>query len=461
MRQFPIFLELRGQAVLVMGGGEGAERKTVALEASGAIVRRAAAFAPALLDGCALAFGAEATEADLRALHAACIARGLPVNVIDRPELCSFFSPSVIDRDPLTVAVGTGGAAPALARLVRGKIEAQLPPGLGALAALAERFQARLRAKFPSPSARRQILEEAFTGRIAELVFAGQEDAADAAFTDLLGSAQAAKPGMVYLVGGGPGAADLLTLRAQRILLEADVIVHDRLVGDSVLAMARRDATRIYVGKSRANHCLQQSEINALLIKLAGEGRRVVRLKGGDPLVFGRGGEEAEALRAAGIALEIVPGVTAALACAAQAGVPLTHREAARVLSLVTGHTHDGRLDLNFSALTALGGTIGVYMGINAIVALRDGLLGAGMASDTPAAVIENGGTPRQRNAFATLATLADITTNWPGIGPALILIGQAVGRAPREPGIQGTLLEAGTQIAWDTRESQLSANQK
>ena len=204
------------------------------------------------------------------------------------------------------------------------------------------------------------------------------------------------QPGIVYLVGAGPGAADLLTIRAHRLLGEADVIVHDRLIGEDVLDMARRDAERIYVGKARANHCLPQEGINELLIRLAREGRKIVRLKGGDPFVFGRGGEEAEALAQAGIAFEVVPGVTAALACAAQAGIPLTHREETRSVTFATGHTKDGRLELDFEQL-ARGGTIAVYMGIVTLPLLRDGLFAAGLASATPAALIERGGTQAQR----------------------------------------------------------------
>ena len=235
---------------------------------------------------------------------------------------------------------------------------------------------------------------------------------------------------MVFLVGAGPGAADLLTLRAQRLLGEADVIVHDRLVTPEVLAMARRDAERIFVGKSRANHCLKQQEINALLVRLAQQGRKVVRLKGGDPSIFGRGGEEAEALAEAGIPFEVVPGITAALACAAQAGIPLTHRDAASSVTFVTGHTREGKLDLDFASLVRSRTTLAVYMGIVSLPQLRSGLLAHGLDATTAAALIERGGTADQRELRGTLDELVARAPDWSQNGPTLILIGPAVGRA-------------------------------
>jgi uroporphyrin-III C-methyltransferase/precorrin-2 dehydrogenase/sirohydrochlorin ferrochelatase len=234
---------------------------------------------------------------------------------------------------------------------------------------------------------------------------------------------------MVFLVGAGPGAADLLTLRAQRLLGEADVIVHDRLVSDEVLDMARRDGERIFVGKARANHCMKQADINALLIRLARAGRRVVRLKGGDPLVFGRGGEEAEALAAAGVIYEVVPGITAALACAADAAIPLTHRNASRAVTLVTGHTKEGRLDLDFAALARPGATLAVYMGIHTLAQLAEGLAHHGFDPTTPAALIERGGTRRYRVLAGTLPELAAQAPGWSSGGPALVLIGEVVAR--------------------------------
>ncbi len=427
MRHFPIFMDLQGRRALVLGHGEAAERKADALRRCGAEVTQSATFDPTLLDGCAIAIGAEAKDADLHALVEAATARGIPFNVVDRPALCSFITPAVVDRSPITVAVSSGGAAPVLARLIRARIEALVPPALGRLAAIADEFKAEIRRHLPDVALRRRVLERALGGRVADLVAAGDEDAARAEMTrQIVEGAEAT--GIVYLVGAGPGASDLLTVRAHRLLGEADVIVHDRLIGEDVLDMARRDAERIYVGKARANHCLSQDGINALLVRLAQEGRKVVRLKGGDPFIFGRGGEEAEALAAAGVSFEVVPGVTAALACAAQAAIPLTHRDAARTITFATGHTKDGRLDLDFVQL-ARGGTIAVYMGIVTLPLLRDGLLGAGLAADTPAALIERGGTRAQRVLRGTLEELAAQAPDWTTGGPTLVMIGDVVGR--------------------------------
>ena len=427
MHHFPIFMDLEGRRAVVLGDGENAERKADALRRCGADVVQAASFDPALLDGCAIAIGAEAPEADLAAMVAAARSRGIPVNVVDRPELCSFITPAVVDRAPLTIAVSSGGAAPVLARLIRAKIDALVPPAFGRLAALADEFKAEIRQRLPDTRLRRRVLERALGGRVADLLFAGDEAAARAEMTRQLAGDER-DTGIVYLVGAGPGAADLMTLRAHRLLGEADVIVHDRLVTDEVLDLARRDATRIYVGKARANHCLPQEGINDLLVRLAREGKKVVRLKGGDPFVFGRGGEEAEALAAAGVAFEVVPGVTAALACAAQAGIPLTHREAARTVTFATGHTKDGRLDLDFETL-ARSGTLAIYMGIVTLPLLRDGLQAAGMDPAVPAALIERGGTRAQRVLAGTLDELAAQAPGWSTGGPTLVMIGAVVGR--------------------------------
>jgi uroporphyrin-III C-methyltransferase/precorrin-2 dehydrogenase/sirohydrochlorin ferrochelatase len=427
MRHYPIFMDLAGRRALVIGTGEAAERKAAPLRAAGAEVSMYPRFSPELLDGCVLAIGANAPDPDLLALAQAAKARAIPVNIVDRPELSSFIAPAIVDRDPMTIAVSTGGAAPILARLARARIEAAIPPGFARLAALLGRLKTELRRRFPDTVARRRAIEAGLAGAAPSLAFAGRDVEAEAEFRRDM---TAARPGgSVALVGAGPGAADLLTLRAQRLLGEADVIVHDRLVSPAVLDLARRDAERIYAGKARANHCMKQEEINALLVRLAGEGRRVVRLKGGDPLVFGRGGEEAEALAAAGIPFEIVPGVTASLACAAQARIPLTHRDAARTITFATGHTKDGRLDLDFAPLVRDRTTLAIYMGIASLPGLRQGLLDAGLPAATPAVVIENGGTDAQRELFGTLDELVARVPAWAQGGPALVLIGPVVAR--------------------------------
>ena len=421
----------------MIGRGEVATRKAEALARAGATVAVARSFAPELLRGCAVAIGADAPEAELAALSQAAQQAGIPVNVVDRPALCSFISPAIVDRDPITVAISSGGAAPVLARDVRARIEALLPPMLGRVAALLDGLKPELRAALPDVAARRGVIDRILAGPAAALALAGERDAAAAAARRDIAGAGAAR-GMVYLVGAGPGAADLLTLRAHRLLGEADVVVHDRLVGDAVLDMARRDAERIFVGKRRGAHSMAQNDIGALLVRLARAGRRVVRLKGGDPLVFGRGAEEAAALEAAGIEYEIVPGVTAALACAAQARLTLTHRTAARSLTLASGHLAGGALDLDCAALARLGGTLAVYMGTDSMPLLCRGLLQAGMRPDTPAALVESGGTERQRSLTATLATLPEQAGDWVGDGPALVLIGAALLGGPAAVDGQG-----------------------
>jgi len=291
MRHFPIFLDLRGRRVLLVGAGAAAERKAALLRAAGADILYAPSFDPKHLAGCALALGADAAEADLLALSAAAQAAGIPVNIVDRPALCSCIMPAIVDRDPITVAVSSGGAAPVLARLLRARIEAAVPPAFGRLAALADTFKAEIRARLPDLAARRRVLERLFAGRAADLVFAGREDEARAEFAAAL-AADAPTQGMVFLLASGPGAADLVTLRAQRLLGEADVIVHDATASDAVLDLARRDAERIVVrpGQNSA----------ALLIELARAGKRVVRLDGA---------ADTTALAAASVLFEVVPGV--------------------------------------------------------------------------------------------------------------------------------------------------------
>lgn len=414
----------------MLGSGEAADRKADALARAGARIRKSDRFAPNLLDGCAIAIGADAPEDDLRALSLAAQSAGIPVNIVDRPELCSFISPATVERGPITVAVGSGGSAPVLVRAVRARIEALLPPGLSHVGTLLDSLKEELRRRFPDQRARRRVLERMLQGSPAALAEAGHIEAARHAAERVIDDADQTPVGAVFLVGAGPGAADLLTLRAHRLLGEADVIVHDRLVGDGVLDLARRDARRIFVGKRRAHHCLPQNEINALLIRLARDGNKVVRLKGGDPFIFGRGGEEAEACTAAGIPCEVVPGVTAALACAAQAGIALTHREAARTVTFATGHTKDGTIDLDFAGLARLGGTLAIYMGIETLAAACRHLRAAGMAADMPAAIVERGGTEQARILRAALADLPDLAPGWSTGGPALVLIGETVGRS-------------------------------
>ncbi|HJQ58344.1 MAG TPA: siroheme synthase CysG [Vineibacter sp.] len=420
MRYFPAFLDLRARRCLVVGDGPVAERKAAMLARAGASVRTVMTLAAGDLDGVAAVVVVNG-DADAAA---SARAAGVPVNVVDLPRLSSFIMPALVERGPLTIAIGTGGAAPALASLLRARIEQLIPAAYGQLAVLADSCRALVRERLPEPGARRAFWRQAFTGPIAELVFAGRPAAARQALRAALTKVQPAR-GHVALVGAGPGDPELLTIKALRLLQEADVIVHDRLVGAGVLDLARRDAERIDVGKARDRHTLPQPEINRLLVRLAHQGKRVVRLKGGDPFVFGRGGEEAECLAEAAIDFEIVPGVSAANGCGAYAGIPLTHRNHAQAVTFVTGHTKDGQLDLNWAALAASQQTLVVYMGLKSLPLLSAGLIGHGLDADTPAAVVENGATPQQRVAVATLATLPQAAAHLGG--PSLVIIGTVV----------------------------------
>jgi len=428
LRSYPIFLDLQGRRVVVLGDNEAAERRATQFAALGARVERIATADQAHIPGCALAIAAGAPEAELAAFSAAAMAAGVPVNVVDRPDLCSYITPAIVDRDPLTIAISSGGAAPVLARLLRGKIEAMLAPSWGALARLADSFKAETRRRLPDMAKRRRMLERVFSGRVAELVFAGDERAARAAYGQELAAAEAgeagAAPGMVHLVGAGPGAADLVSLRGLRLLGEADIIVHDRLGTAEVLDLARRDAERIDVGKSQGDHTMPQKDINALLVRLAGEGRRVVRLKGGDPFIFGRGGEEVEALAEAGIAYEVVPGITAALACAASAGIPLTHRAAAHAVTFVTAHRRRPDLGIDYAGLLRPGVTLAIYMGLATLPRLRDELVEAGFSTRMQAILVENGGTAHTRVLRGAIEELAASAGAWAQGGPVLILLG-------------------------------------
>ena len=432
MDYFPIFLDLRNRRALVVGEGENATRKAGALREAGALVHATPGFDPTDLDNTAIAIGADAPQHVLEALSNEAQRRGIPVNIVDNPPLCSYITPSIVDRAPIQIAVSSGGTAPVLARLIRARIEALVPPAYGRLAALADRWKDRTRAALPNVLQRRRMLERAFQGRTADLVFAGKTEEAEAEMAREIAAAAnpgtPRAPGICYLVGAGPGAADLLTLRAQRLLGEADVIVHDRLVTPEVLDVARRDAERILVGKARSNHTMPQEEINALLVRLVQEGHKVVRLKGGDPFIFGRGGEEVDDLVAAGCLYEVVPGITAALACAAGAGIPLTHRDATQTVTFATGHQRSDSLDLDFPWL-ARAGTLAIYMGLHTLPALRDGLQHGGLAPETPAALIERGGRPEQRVLRGTLDELVDQAPAWTTGGPVLAIIGAVAGR--------------------------------
>lgn len=447
VRLYPIFASLAGRSALVVGGGNVAERKVAALLEAGATVRVGApAFTPGLtawaesgrislicgefaehwLDRQWLVIAATSDTAVNAAVAAAAERQRIWANVVDDASRSSFQVPAVIDRAPLVVAVSTSGAAPVLARLVRERIEQLLDPSLGALAALAERWRGRIRGRLTNLSQRRRFLERLFQGRVAEFVRRGQIAVAEAALTRELDDAAAAPaPGSVVLVGAGPGDAGLLTLRGLRALNEADVILHDRLVSRDVLALARRDADLVEVGKEAGTHHTTQDGIHALLLEHARAGRRVVRLKGGDSFVFGRGGEELEFLHAHGIAYEVVPGVTAALACAAYAGIPLTHRDHAQSVRLVTAHCKASLDTLDWPALAAERQTLAIYMGVAGLERICANLIAHGRAATTPAALIENGSRREQRVVLGDLANLAQRARAHAATSPALLIVGE------------------------------------
>jgi uroporphyrin-III C-methyltransferase/precorrin-2 dehydrogenase/sirohydrochlorin ferrochelatase len=444
----PIFLDVRAQPCLVVGGGDVAARKSALLLRAGAqvtvlaptltpafdadsgtqrIAHRAAHFEAQDVDGFAVVIAATDDDAVNRAVATAAKDRRIPVNVVDQPALCSFIMPSIIERAPLVVAVSSGGASPVLARLLRARLESLIPAGYGRLAALAAAYRAKVKARF-RPSERRRFWERILQGPIAELVFSGREDEARAALERALDDPRLASGGgEVALIGAGPGDPDLLTFRALRLMQQADVVVYDRLVSRPILDLVRRDAERIYAGKERANHALPQDDINHLLVNLARQGRRVVRLKGGDPFIFGRGGEEIDTLAAEGIPFQVVPGITAAAGCASYAGIPLTHRDWSQSVVFATGHLKDGSIDLNWPALAQPRQTIVFYMGLVGIDVLCRELVAHGLPATTPAALIQQGTTPNQRVLVADLATLPDLVRSSDVKAPTLIIVGEVV----------------------------------
>jgi len=450
MDYLPVFLALNERPCLVVGGGDVAARKialllraratitvvarqageeVAALAAAGRLSLHERAFAPADVTGRAFVIAATDDSAVNAAVARAAHAQGILVNVVDQPADSTAIMPSIVDRSPVVIAIGTGGKAPVLARMLRARLESLIPPAYGELASLLGGLRERVKATLPDATARRRFWEDVLDGPAAELFFAGRRTQAAAAIETLLTARSGAprRRGEVYLIGTGPGDPDLLTFRALRLMQLADVIVHDRLVGDDILELCRRDADRIYVGKARSRHAVRQEDINTLLAREAGAGRRVARLKGGDPFTFGRGGEEIEHLAEAGIDFQVVPGITAALGCAAYAGIPLTHRDHAHACLFVTAHLKDGELMLDWGSLVRPRQTLVVYMGMAGLPALVEGLLAAGMSAAMPAAIVERGTTSAQRVLSATLATLATRAAAEDYGSPAVIIIGDVV----------------------------------
>ncbi|NQD36339.1 uroporphyrinogen-III C-methyltransferase [Permianibacter sp. IMCC34836] len=463
MDYFPLFLNLHGRPVLVVGGGAVAARKIDLLRTAGA---RVTVGAPELLPELAALVSTGTLQwqqgefdrnwlphntlviaaTDDRAVNAR-VARGaealnIPVNVVDDPELSRFIVPAIVDRSPLLIAISSGGRAPVLARRVRAQLETVLDESLGRLADLAERFRGKAKQVFRSVGERRLFWEKVFDSNVPALVKAHQDADAEHAISQLLAgeavnrSTAVTAPGQVSLVGAGPGDPGLLTINALRALQRADVIVHDQLVSQAVLDLARRDAELIDVGKKAGDHKTSQERINALLVTLARQGKKVVRLKGGDPFIFGRGGEELEQLRAHDIRFDVVPGITAALACGAYAGIPLTHREHAQSVRFVTAHCQAKTGDssshepLDWPSLARDRQTLVFYMGVAQLETIRTQLQAHGRAGSTPFALIENGSRPEQRVITGTLADLPEQAAAFAVRSPALLVVGEVAALA-------------------------------
>ena len=448
MDYLPLFHKLQGGQVLVVGGGEIALRKARLLADAGAALRVVApqvdsqlislteatggevlvrGYQVTDLEGCRLVIAATDDPQLNAQVSAEAQARSLPVNVVDAPALCTVIFPAIVDRSPLVVAVSSGGDAPVLARLIRAKLETWIPSTYGELAGLAARFRQKVKALYPDVTQRRAFWEEVFQGPIADRQLAGQGAEAERMLQAKVDGAPPHAPGEVYLVGAGPGDPDLLTFRALRLMQQADVVLYDRLVAPAILDLCRRDAERVYVGKRRAEHALPQDQINQQLVALAKQGKRVLRLKGGDPFIFGRGGEEIEELAAHGIPFQVVPGITAASGCAAYAGIPLTHRDYAQSVRFVTGHLKNNTSDLPWHDLVSPGQTLVFYMGLIGLPIICAELIRHGRGADTPAALIQQGTTVNQRVFTGTLADLPRMVAEHEVHAPTLVIVGEVV----------------------------------
>jgi uroporphyrin-III C-methyltransferase/precorrin-2 dehydrogenase/sirohydrochlorin ferrochelatase len=452
MRHLPILLELVDRPAVVVGGGVVAARRAEYLIKAGA---RVTAFANELSEdfrgllnapnfrhearnpepqdfaGAALCFVATEDESVSADARTAAKAAGALVNVADRPRLCDFIMPSIVDRSPVVIAISTEGASPVLARMLKARLESLIPAAYGRLARLTGEFRLQVANAIPSLIMRRRFWEAVLEGPIAERVLSGDDRGADAELARAIERAAAggaeAPSGEVYLVGAGPGDPDLLTFRALRLMQKADVVLYDRLTDKGVLNLVRREAERIYVGKQPDDHELPQGEISALLIELARQGNRVLRLKGGDPFIFGRGGEEIEALTEEGIPFQVCPGVTAAAGAAAYAGIPLTHRDHAHACLFVTGHGKDGKLALDWATLLQPRQTVAIYMGLRNLETLTLEFIRRGADPDLPAAIVDNATRAAQRVVVGTLATLAAKARASELSGPAIVIVGTVV----------------------------------
>ncbi|MDO9150437.1 MAG: siroheme synthase CysG [Methylotenera sp.] len=449
MQALPIFINITNRLCIVIGGGDVATRKvSMLLKANAAITLVSPEICHELqalvddgkiqciqstyqkqqLDGACLVVAATDDESVNEAVSLDAKSLNIPVNVVDSPALCTFTMGSIIERSPVVIAVSSEGNAPVLARYIRTKIETMLPAGYGRIAGIAGEFRDKVKAKFTTTQARRRFWEDVLQGALVERVLSGQEQSARALLQDLIDQENiTTNKGEVFLVGGGPGDPDLLTFRALRLMQQCDVCVYDKLVSPEVMELVRRDAELIYVGKSRDQHTLPQEEINALLAKLALQGKRVLRLKGGDPFIFGRGGEEIETLMEHGVPFQVVPGITAANGVSSYAGIPLTHRDYAQACLFITGHLKDGSLDLDWQAMARPRQTVVIYMGLVGLAQICEQLIKHGVSPDMPVAVVQQGTTQRQKVVAATLADLSEKVIEAGLKPPCLTIIGEVV----------------------------------
>lgn len=445
----PIFINVKGQSCLVVGGGEVAARKVMLLLQAGAcvvvvspklgedleklhiqgkITHCADYFSPKCLGNVVLVIAATNDHVTNQQVSECAKKQHIPVNVVDSPDLCTFIMPSIVDRSPMLIAISSGGQSPVLARLLRTQLEMTIPITYGRLAAIAGKCRQQVKQHFTHVRKRRFFWEKILQGPFAEMVHAGKEKSAqDYLLHTLQDEKDEATLGEVYLVGAGPGNPDLLTFRALRLMQQADVVVYDRLVSPEILDMVRRDASRIYAGKERNMHTLPQETINSLLVRLAKEGKRVLRLKGGDPFIFGRGGEEIETLAAHNISFQVVPGITAASGVASYAGIPLTHRDYAQSCVFVTGHLKNNTIDLDWPSLARPHQTIVIYMGLVGLPVLCQQLIAHGLAETMPAAIIQQGTTQKQKTIVGTLQTLPKLAMAENLVPPTLIIVGEVV----------------------------------
>ena len=447
MERLPAFLDVKGKRCVVIGGGEVALRKAMLLVRAGARLHVVAPdlcaplktlceqsdslvcpteFQPCCLAGATLVIAAtDSLEVNTRVSeHAQTL--GIPVNVVDQPELCTFIVPAIVDRSPILVAISSGGASPILARSIKGLIDSLLPARVDRLAALLRELRAAIKKKVPDFSQRTRFWEKILEGDIPELVYSGKEQEAR---EKILTQADKPSPeqGEVYLVGAGPGDPELLTLKALRLMHKADIVLYDRLVSEAILLKLRPDADKVFVGKARSEHAVPQEDLNSMLVRLAKEGKKVLRLKGGDPFIFGRGGEEIETLAEAGVAFQVVPGITAASGCATYAGIPLTHRDYSQSVRFLTGHIRDGGVPLNWSLLAQEQQTLAFYMGLSGLAIICEELLAHGMEKDMPVAVIQQGTTRDQKVSVGTLQTIVERACDDDIQPPTLIIIGRVV----------------------------------